>query len=257
MTTTIIGVYIVTLAAGAIIVAITAFRIIKSTRKKGTAQTQKQLVKDTETPTALRKRHAPTLGLTFNRLSFLLRRALGKFSRQKHNALPDRQPVDEGLAINEQFSIPSPGVVSSEPETNTAPFSPNQGVPNPEPENEGVPEANMINTSPADLVQEAPNPEPENEGAPEADMINNPPAESDEITQGWPQEETKELSEATDNEYQEQPTNKDAMLDLFAAEIAEENDVSKLAATLNNIDAQDLLEEAQSFINQLSGGLGR
>ena len=48
----------------------------------------------------------------------------------------------------------------------------------------------------------------------------------------------------------------DTVLNLFTAKIEEENNISKFAATLNDIDARDFLEEARNLINQLRGARG-
>lgn len=247
MTTIVTGVDIGIVIVGAIIVVGTAFLVVKSTSKMGVAQTQKQPVEYTETPVAVEKRRAPTLGLALNRLKSPLGLALRKFSRQPSNATPDQQPIDEGLAINEQFSIPLSGVTSSEPEVNTVPSSPaepEQWLPDVEPANEKEPEADRLDTlpeEPAESTQDLSQEEPEETRKPEE--IRTP-------------EEPEEPGETPGEEYEEQPKPTGSAFDLFTAEMAEESEVSKFAATLNNVDIHHLLEEARTFINQLRGGWG-
>ncbi len=235
MTTIVTGAYIGIVIMGAIIVAITAFFIMKSTSKRGIAPAQKPPVENVETPAALKERRVPILGLVLNRLKFpSLGRGPSKSGRQRHNAPPDQQPIDEELAINEQFSIPLPGVNHSEPEINAVPLPLDQEVPNVEPANQEEPEENTLNASPAEPAES-----PQDQPQEEAELIEN---ESEEP--------------ASDNENQKQPKTEDSVFDLFKDEIVEESDISKLAATLNNIDARDVLEEGQNLINQLRGAGG-
>lgn len=222
---------------GAMIVVVVAFFIVKSTSKEGVGQTQKQPVENIETPVAPRKRRAPAFGLVLARLKFLSGLALRQLRRQTGNASPNQQPVDEVVAVNERFSIPLPDVTDLEPGMDAAPSSPDQGIPDVEPANEEESGVDMPDTIPAE--------------------------ESAESTQDQPQEELEpaegepeEMDEISDDEYQEQPKDKDAVLELFTGELAEESEVSKFAASLNNIDVHNLLEEAQDLINQLRGGRG-
>lgn len=232
MTTILTGAYIGIVIMGAIIVAITAFFIMKSTSKRGIVQPQKLPVENVETSAALKERHAPTRGPGRSRLRFpSLGLGLGKFGRQRHDAPPDQPPIDEGLAINEQFSIPLPGVNSSEPEINAVPLSLDQAVPSVEPAGQEEPEVNTLDTSPA---------EP-------AESSQDQSQEEPELIEGEAEEP------ASDSESQKQPKTEDSVFDLFKDEIVEESDISKLAVTLNNVDAHDVLEEAQNLINQLRG----
>ncbi len=47
--------------------------------------------------------------------------------------------------------------------------------------------------------------------------------------------------------------NKDAMLNLFQTEVAEENSLGKFADTLENIDVHELLKLSAGLRNQLKG----
>jgi len=70
-------------------------------------------------------------------------------------------------------------------------------------------------------------------------------------------ESEKELDPADDNssdETQKQRPSGDAMLDLFTTEVEEDDTVGKLAATMDNVDVNDIMSDAQSLINQLKGG---
>lgn len=270
-------VYIGIVILGAMIVVVAAFLIIKSTSKKGITQIQTQPVENIETNAALKKRHATQNGVTDDRKISAIWKKKGDILRgiralRKRITHPDQQPLDEGLAINDQFSIPLPDVTISEPEINTASSSPDQEVSNVEPTNGEETDVIMINNfhvEPANgeeteviMINNFPV-EPANEEETEVNMINNFPAESAESTRGWPQEELEpveykpeETDEAPDNEYQEQVKTKDDVFDLFTAEMVEESDVNKFAATLNNVDVYDLLKEAQSLTNRLRGAPG-
>ena len=140
---------------------------------------------------------------------------------QRSSAPPDQRPIDEGLDINERLSTPLPGVTSPELEINAALLPLDQGIPNVEPIKKDKSEVN--------IPQEEPEPI---------------------------EREPEELNEASDDGYREQPTTEDAVLNLFTAEMAEESNISKFAANLNNIDVHDLPEEARKLINQLKGGKG-
>jgi len=263
--TTVAGVYIGIVIMGAMIVVSTALLIMKSISKKASAQSEKQPVEYVDTLAAPKKRPAPTLGLVLDRLKFLLGLSLSRFSRQRRDAVPDQQPIDQEVAANERFSIPLPGAANSEAEIAAVPSPLAEGVANVEPVNvEPVnveePEVNMVNSLTAEPNQEAPNVELINEEEPEANMIDSYTAESAQLTQEQlepTEDEPEEMDEASDNDYQEQPTKEDAVLDLFADEIVEESNISRFAESLDNIDAHDLLEEAQTLMNRLRGGRGQ
>jgi len=51
----------------------------------------------------------------------------------------------------------------------------------------------------------------------------------------------------------EQPKSEGAMLDLFTTEIEDDNNATKLAAFLDNVDINDIMGEAQSLIQKLRG----
>lgn len=233
-----IGTYMGIVIMGAVIVVVTAFLIIKSTSKKGIAQTQEPLLGNMETSTALKKEPAPNLRLRLNSFKSLLRLAPRESSRQRSNAPPDSEPIDEGLAMNRQFSVQLPGVTSSEPAANDAPSSPDQETLNVEPPDEEEPAVTITDTLPAEPAE------------PAQDRPQEEPEQPDEVSDGEYQEQP---DEASDGEYQEQPTKKDTAFDLFTTEIVEENDVSKLAANLSNLDVDDLLEEARNLRNVLRG----
>ncbi len=181
----------------------------------------------------------------------------GRRALQKRNAAPDQQPIDAGLDINKRFSTPLPGVASPEPQVNMINAFParlDQGMPNMEPVDEEEPQVNMINAFPAGLDQGMPNMEPVNEEEPQVNMIDILPAELAESNQGWPQEKPEELNEASHDGYAEQPITGSNLSDLFNTEVAEEDDISKFAKKLDDVDARDLQEEAQSLISRVRGG---
>lgn len=51
----------------------------------------------------------------------------------------------------------------------------------------------------------------------------------------------------------EQPKSEDAMFDLFTTEIEDDSNATKLAASLDNVDINDIMGEAQSLIQKLRG----
>ena len=260
------GIYIGIVIMGAMIVAVAAFLVMKSTSKKGIAQIEKHPVNpvdNLEASATTGKRHASILGPALNKLRSLLKTVPRERSQRKRDVAPDQQPIGEEPTIRERFSTPSPGVTSSEPEINAVPFSPDQQPIGEEPTirerlstplpgiTSSEPEINAVPSSPD---QWAPNMEPANEEELEVNTLSILPAESAESGQGLPEEKPEELPEASDNEYQQQkPETKGSMLDLFTTEVVEESDVSQLAAKLSDIDIHDLSEEAQELINQLKG----
>ena len=54
-----------------------------------------------------------------------------------------------------------------------------------------------------------------------------------------------------DEDEDEEKSELDAMLDLFTTELVEETDANRLAALLGEVDARDLLSEAQEILNEL------
>lgn len=51
----------------------------------------------------------------------------------------------------------------------------------------------------------------------------------------------------------EQPKGEDSMLDLFTAEVVDDSNAGKLAASLDNVDMSDIMGEAQSLVRKLKG----
>ena len=100
------GIYIGIIIMGAMIVAVAARLVMKSTSKKGIAQTEKQPVnpvENIETSATMRKRRASIVGLVLNRLKLLLKPAPKERGQRRRNVDPDQQPVDKGIAIKERF----------------------------------------------------------------------------------------------------------------------------------------------------------
>ena len=289
MITTAADIYILTgfsmgiiIVVAVVVVAFTTLYIMKPiSPKNGIARTQKQPVEDIETSAT---------PLPQSRLNILAggRRSLRLWVRrifQRRNISPDPPPTDEEQATNEPSSIPLPGVTSPESEINDVSLSVNQGMPNMEPANEeetlatplpqpdegqatdgpssiplpGVtsPESEINDVS-LSVNQEMPNMEPVNEEETKVNMSNAFPTEPVEFTQGKHQgepepsePESEELKEDSQDEDRKPAVTEDSMFDLFTTEEVEENDSSKLAESLNDVGARDLLGEAQSLINQL------
>jgi len=59
--------------------------------------------------------------------------------------------------------------------------------------------------------------------------------------------------EDSSDESREKKTGRDAMLDLFATKITEESNVGALAASLEDVDVEDIMGEARSLIRKLKG----
>ena len=84
-------------------------------------------------------------------------------------------------------------------------------------------------------------------------MLETTPEEPEEREQHWLAEDvTEDVKEVfgtgTDDEEKDEL---DSMFDLFKTEIVEETDASRLAALLGEVDARDLLSEAQEILNEL------
>ena len=76
---------------------------------------------------------------------------------------------------------------------------------------------------------------------------------ADENSNDEPQKQLEPADENSNDETQKQRPSGDAMLDLFATEVEEDDTVGKLAASLDDVDVNDIMSEAQSLINQLKG----
>ncbi len=235
MITTAADIYILTgfsmgiiIVVAVVVVAFTTLYIMKPiSPKNGIARTQKQPVEDIETSAT---------PLPQSRLNILAggRRSLRLWVRrifQRRNISPDPPPTDEEQATNEPSSIPLPGVTSPESEINDVSLSVNQEMPNMEPVNEEETKVNMSNAFPTEPVEFT---QGKHQGEPE-------PSEP----------ESEELKEDSQDEDRKPAVTEDSMFDLFTTEEVEENDSSKLAESLNDVGARDLLGEAQSLINQL------
>lgn len=69
-------------------------------------------------------------------------------------------------------------------------------------------------------------------------------------------EESEGTGEPSDEKDQKRPSSGKSIFDLFTDEVAEESEISKFAATLDDVDVHDLLNEAQDFKNKLGGTQG-
>ena len=248
-----IGIFMIMITIAAAAVALTTLELMRFTSKKGITRTPDQPLENTGT------KLASVLQSRLNALRAGLRKFLKLWTKpvfQRRNVSPDPPPADEESAINEQSSIPVPDGTSPEPETSDIPPSPDQEVPNMKLTIEEETKVNMFNIPPAEPAQEAPNQEPLNE---EETMVDTFSTEPTERAQGWPQEqpestepEPEKVVEASENGLQKSEVSEDTMQDIFATEVVEEDDVSKLAKNLDNVNASDVLEEAQGLINKLN-----
>jgi hypothetical protein len=68
-----------------------------------------------------------------------------------------------------------------------------------------------------------------------------------------PQKEPESDKKDSADESQKQQPGGDTMLDLFTAEVTEDSNIGKLAASLDNVELEDIMGEAQSLIKKLKG----
>ncbi len=89
--------------------------------------------------------------------------------------------------------------------------------------------------------------------APEPSESEDEPEETPEPVDDNPDDNSDANSDAKPPE-PEQPKSEDAMLDLFTTEVEDDSNAGKLAASLDNVDINDIVGEAQSLIQKLRGG---
>lgn len=156
-------------------------------------------------------------------------------SEQRPSRMPDLdslglQPTDlQSQAERETLSAGPVNQVESAPELPPAPPAEPAPLPDTEPPVGEKDSLNAIDDLPVE----------------EAEPGQDPPPEEAEI----PVQELSAEEAPADN----QQSKTDDLFDMFKDEMAEESEVSKFAANLDDIDAHDLLEQSQSLINYLSG----
>jgi hypothetical protein len=165
-------------------------------------------------------------------------------------AIPDQQTAEEGPAIDEQPSS-TPMAEATSPEAETKAIAPpmDQEVPGVEPVSKEEPTVKVINASSAEPSQAAQG-LPGEEAGPAESGVEVDSAAGEEVPVVEP------VSETDNDADQEQPMvegGDDDLSNLFATEIADDDGTGKLAKTMSDVDAQDLLKEAQDLIDQLGG----
>lgn len=79
------------------------------------------------------------------------------------------------------------------------------------------------------------------------------PSSEDESEEDTDDDSDEDADEDSGDEPREEKTGRDAMLDLFATKITEESNVGALAASLENVDVEDIMGEARRLIRKLKG----
>ena len=79
------------------------------------------------------------------------------------------------------------------------------------------------------------------------------PSSEDESDEDTDDDSDEDADEDSSDQSPEKKTGRDAMLDLFATKIIEESNVGALAASLEDVDVEDIMGEARSLIRKLKG----
>lgn len=163
---------------------------------------------------------------------------------EKDSTFPEQHPYDKGLALQNQFPPPSPNITGPEIEIDPISISPEQEVPYVDTINE-EPKANLTDT----LAVEEDKPVQDSRQE-ESELIEDEVEGIDDIEEAADIEDTAEADETIENEQEEQPATQDSVFSLFSEEVVEENDVTKIAVDLEDIDAHSLSEEVHDLISQ-------
>lgn len=75
----------------------------------------------------------------------------------------------------------------------------------------------------------------------------------DESEEDSDDDSDEDADEDSSDESSEKKTGRDAMLDLFATKITEESNVGALAASLEDVEVEDIMGQARSLIRKLKG----
>jgi len=79
------------------------------------------------------------------------------------------------------------------------------------------------------------------------------PSSEDESEEDSDDDSDEDADGDSSDESREKKTGQDAMLDLFATKVTEESNVGALAASLEDVDVEDIMGEARSLIRKLKG----
>ena len=207
-------------ALGAVVVAVAPFLVLESTPKQGLVQAVRQPETD-ERPFWRRKRD-------FLRQT---RNALGKL----RSAAGGRLPVEALPELGKPVSEPLPQGTVSQPAASARQASQGEETPNADTELEPAgpqsPAGNLL-----DALSET---------RPKSD-------DSDSFEEDESDEDDKESGGLFGKDSDAKPADSDSLFELFSAEIVEDDEAGKLAATLDDVDARDLLSEAQHTLNEIS-----
>lgn len=237
------GIYLGIVILAATVVLLTIVYMKKSVLRKDASQVQEPPVEDVATRVTSEQRPTPQKKALKDRLAPGVKRANRLALRimrifKKRSAPPAPKLIIEGPTIDagKRFSLKLPDVADS-------------------PATEVITE---VITELPNQDQEVSSMKPANEEKPEA--INTSPAEPAELPQEQSQEEaepaepTSEGADgASDNIDQKPPATEDALANIFAAEVEEDDGTSELAGNLEIVDAGDILAEARSLLDQFKG----
>jgi hypothetical protein len=232
--------------SGAIVVIITAFFIFRPNLKRSAAKARQ---KNEETG---EKSSLPTWKTKRNIIRNLR-------SLRKHRKPEDQSPQDTGTPPEEELPAVFPEVTVPELQPDAPSSLPDIETPDIVPVSEET-EVNVMDN----LMMNQEQTLSESEQLTVEETIIEPrddlPDETAATGGEQPQEEQgtsvfePEKEETSGGEEQpEKVKSDDNMFDLFTEEVLEESDVSKLAATLNNVDIDDLLEEVYNTKKYLGG----
>ena len=223
--------------SGAIVVAVTAYFVLKSTLKKDVSQTREQPAQKAKAGDTAGQ---PGRNFLVAGIRKLLGRRAGKAAPGSDKALPVQPPAGEG-----------PPALA--PEVDLPPLPQDQEAPVAGPSGESPPALALeADLPPLPQDQEAPGAEPAVE-EPEISAPETPPDESATSEPETSPEKPEEASESDDSDVQKQKPEGGDMFSLFTEVAVEESGASKLAETLEEVDVHGLLEDAQNFKNQLRG----
>ncbi len=79
------------------------------------------------------------------------------------------------------------------------------------------------------------------------------PSSQDKSEEDSDDDSDEDADEDSTDKSPEEKTGRDAMLDLFATKVTEESNVSALAASLEDVDVEDIMGEARKLIRKLKG----
>lgn len=205
------------------VVIFTTLSILRQPKSKGVIQLNNEVTQPQKSPVPIEYKKGEAVQEKVSsprkRRSALVALRKKNASRGNNISLP-QQPVDALPAKKERLSMLPPAVSRPQPEINTVPLPP--------PDQEQPAVETM-----------APTKTKESETDTLKDLLQEVPEESDETARIEPRKQKHPIG--------------GELSDLFTAEVEEEDDISKFAENLDDINTNNLLEETQDLINQLKG----